>query len=146
MVIHSQVFILLQAVGIKDVTASDLTAKRLKGETQPDHAKAETSNSSPRDSMTTENTSSAEHAVPHTSSSNPTVPVQEPLKASLRPLAPVGAPFVANRFKLDNRPTAFRIVSPLPSGLANVSFAFFSINCHTYFSLWMKISSISLLF
>ena len=43
------------------------------------------------------------------------------LKHSIRPLAPAGGPFVMNRFKLDNRPTAFKIISPLPTGLANVS-------------------------
>ncbi|KAI3474913.1 hypothetical protein Pfo_030224 [Paulownia fortunei] len=98
-----------QAVGSKDVTVSDLTTKSLKGETLPNHA----------DNITTENATSAERAVPHTSASNPAVLVQEPLKPSFRPLAPLGAPFVVNRFKLDNRPTAFRIVSPLPAGLAN---------------------------
>ncbi|KAI3452462.1 hypothetical protein Pfo_009126 [Paulownia fortunei] len=110
-----------QAVGSKDVTVSDLTTKSLKGETLPNHAKAETSKSSPKDNITTENATSAERAVPHTSASNPAVLVQEPLKPSFRPLASLGAPFVVNRFKLDNRPTAFRIVSPLPAGLANVA-------------------------
>ncbi|XP_052188208.1 zinc finger CCCH domain-containing protein 41-like [Diospyros lotus] len=43
------------------------------------------------------------------------------LKYSVRPLAPAGAPFVMNRFKLDNRPMAFKIVPPLPDGLANVA-------------------------
>lgn len=37
------------------------------------------------------------------------------LKQPIRPFAPV------NRYKLDNRPTAFKITPPLPAGLANVS-------------------------
>ncbi|KAH6792155.1 hypothetical protein C2S52_002632 [Perilla frutescens var. hirtella] len=110
-----------QAVGSKDITASDLTPKMIKGETPPDQAKAETSKSSPRDSMTIENISSAQHSLAHNSSSNSTMTVHEPLKPSFRPLPPLGAPFVANRFKLDNRPTAFRILPPLPPGLADVA-------------------------
>ncbi|KAL6520221.1 hypothetical protein OROMI_032401 [Orobanche minor] len=104
-----------QAVGSKDGT------KRLKGETLPNHAKAETSKSSPRDNMKTNNITSTEHAMSDKSASNPTVPVQEePLKPSFRsPFS--GTPWAVNRFKLDNRPTTFRIVSPLPAGLANVA-------------------------
>lgn len=34
---------------------------------------------------------------------------------------PNQSPVPVNRYKLDNRPTAFRIIPPLPSGLANVS-------------------------
>jgi hypothetical protein len=43
--------------------------------------------------------------------------LQEPsgLKQSIQPSVHV------NRYKLDNRPTAFRIIPPLPVGLANVS-------------------------
>lgn len=37
------------------------------------------------------------------------------LKLPIRPYAPV------NRYKLDNRPTSFKIIPPLPAGLANVS-------------------------
>ncbi|KAL6552954.1 hypothetical protein OROGR_006796 [Orobanche gracilis] len=105
-----------QAVGSKDGTT-----KRLKGETPPSHAKAETSKSSPRDNMKTDNITSTEHAMSHKSASNPTVPVQEePIEPSFRPPLS-GTPWAVNRFKLDNRPTAFRIVSPLPAGLANVA-------------------------
>ncbi|XP_047334053.1 zinc finger CCCH domain-containing protein 41 [Impatiens glandulifera] len=43
-------------------------------------------------------------------------------KQSIGPLYPAGAPSPSiNRFKLDNRPTAFKIVPPLPTGLANVA-------------------------
>lgn len=37
------------------------------------------------------------------------------VKQPIQPLVPV------NRYKLDNRPAAFRIIPPLPAGLANVS-------------------------
>ncbi|KAL4577167.1 hypothetical protein LXL04_013271 [Taraxacum kok-saghyz] len=40
---------------------------------------------------------------------------------ALRPLIPIGQSVVTNRFKLDNRPTAFKIVSPLPNDLASVA-------------------------
>ncbi|PIN21823.1 hypothetical protein CDL12_05456 [Handroanthus impetiginosus] len=108
--------------GPKDVTVSNLTTKRLKGETPSDHAEAETSKASPRDNKATVNTTSAERAVPHAYTSHATVPVQELRKPSFRPLAPLGGPpFGVSRFVLDNRPKAFRIVSPLPAGLANVT-------------------------
>jgi len=42
-------------------------------------------------------------------------------KQSIHPLAPVGPPFLMKKYKLDNRPTAFKIISPLPAGLANVN-------------------------
>lgn len=112
--------------------ASDLTAKTIKGETPPNLATDEASKSSPRDTIA------------QTSSSNPTIPVHEPFRPFHSP-APVGAPFVAKRFKLDNRPTAFRVVPPLPSGLGDVSYTFLNIR-HTYFSAWGKLFSISLLF
>ncbi|XP_011623446.1 zinc finger CCCH domain-containing protein 27 isoform X1 [Amborella trichopoda] len=45
-------------------------------------------------------------------------------KGSKQPsrLAPsVSSPFLINRYKLDNRPTAFKILPPLPTGLANAT-------------------------
>ncbi|GAA0163410.1 RNA metabolism protein [Lithospermum erythrorhizon] len=42
-------------------------------------------------------------------------------KPSFRPLAPLGGPFTIKRFKLDNRPTSFMIMPPLPSSFENVS-------------------------
>ncbi|PQQ00895.1 zinc finger CCCH domain-containing protein 41 [Prunus yedoensis var. nudiflora] len=36
---------------------------------------------------------------------------------SIRPLGSIGTPSPVNRYKLDNRPTAFRILPPLPAGL-----------------------------
>ncbi|KAL1537102.1 zinc finger CCCH domain-containing protein 41-like [Salvia divinorum] len=108
-----------QAVGSKDIPASDSTTKRIKGETLPNQSKTENSKSSPRDGMSIENTRSEQHYVAHTSTS--TMPLHESLKPSFRPQAPIGTPIVANRFKLDNRPTVFQVVPPLPSDLANVA-------------------------
>ncbi|KAL2552443.1 Zinc finger CCCH domain-containing protein 41 [Forsythia ovata] len=103
------------ATGLKDVK-SDLATKRLKGETLADPAEAETSGSPPR-------------------TNEP--PSSRPL---IRPLAPLGAraPFMINRFKLDNRPTSFRVVSPLPDGLANVA------ALEEYFSSYGDLSSVEL--
>lgn len=66
---------------------------------------------------------SAENAERSCSIACSAVATQEPssLRQSIRPLAPHGAPFVFNRYKLDNRPTAFKVLSPMPSGLANVA-------------------------
>ncbi|KAG6392494.1 hypothetical protein SASPL_146716 [Salvia splendens] len=108
-----------QAVGSKDIPASDSTTKKIKGETPPNQSKMENSKSSPRDGLSIENTRSEQHYVTHTSTS--TMPIHEPLKPSFRLHAPLGTPFVANRFKLDNRPTVFKVVPPLPSDLANVA-------------------------
>lgn len=67
----------------------------------------------------------AETVVPQSFTANAIVSLQEPssLKQSIRPLAPVGASFLVNRFKLYNAPTTFKIIPPLPTGLANVTFS-----------------------
>lgn len=119
-------------MGSKDISASDSTTKKIKGETPPNQSKTENSKSSPRDGMSIENTRSEHHYVTHTSTS--AMPIHEPLKPSFRLQAPIGTPFAANRFKLDNRPTVFKVVPPLPSDLANVSYTPLSIY-PTYFCL-----------
>ncbi|KAK1432747.1 hypothetical protein QVD17_09645 [Tagetes erecta] len=43
------------------------------------------------------------------------------LKSSPLSLVNLGSPAVHNQFKLDNRPTAFKVVPPLPDGLADVA-------------------------
>ncbi|KAM0033729.1 putative transcription factor C3H family [Helianthus debilis subsp. tardiflorus] len=48
------------------------------------------------------------------------LPESSSLKSSPLSSSNLGSPVVSNRFKLDNRPTAFKIVSPLPDGLADV--------------------------
>ncbi|KAL7190341.1 hypothetical protein ACSBR2_022591 [Camellia fascicularis] len=120
-----------QATGPKGEVLSEQVAKRHKPGTVADVAKATTPWSA--DSGTVVASSLAEvmaekikfvEDIVHQSSKPSTVAtLQEPssVKHSIRPLAPAGAPFVMNKFKLDNRPTAFKIIPPLPTGLANVA-------------------------
>ncbi|XP_076925842.1 zinc finger CCCH domain-containing protein 41-like [Bidens hawaiensis] len=49
------------------------------------------------------------------------LPESSSLKSSSLSLVNLGSPVGNNRFKLDNRPTAFTVVPPLPDGLARVS-------------------------
>ena len=78
---------------------------------------------SPQAEMVTEKNKFVENVVHQSCKPNAVVAMHEPasLKQSIRPLAPAGAPYGMKRFKLDNRPTAFKIIPPLPTGLANVS-------------------------
>lgn len=120
----------LQATGLKGEVALEQTAKRQKVGTVADDAKAATQASvdpsivaaSPLAEMMTGRSRSGENVVPQSPKTCTMMALQEPsnLKQSIRPLAPAAAPFVMNRFKLDNRPTSFKIVPPLPTGLANV--------------------------
>ncbi|KAF3629302.1 putative trithorax group protein osa-like [Capsicum annuum] len=120
-----------QAVGVKDEVVPDQAVKKPKGGGTSSNSgevensgPAEPSNavSSPHSEATPFSSRSTENAEPGCSKSSSIVAAQEAsnLKQSIRPLAPVGAPFILNRYKLDNRPTAFKILPPLPSGLANV--------------------------
>ncbi|PIN10114.1 hypothetical protein CDL12_17295 [Handroanthus impetiginosus] len=129
-----------QASGSKDIAASDHADKRLRGDAPTHQTSAETSKSPPRANIVAESSKYAESSMTHTSTANPTGPVQEPssLRPLIRPQAPPWAPFSANRFKLDNRPTAFRIVSPLPAGLANVA------TLKEHFSTFGDLSSVQL--
>ncbi|XP_073038207.1 zinc finger CCCH domain-containing protein 41-like isoform X1 [Primulina eburnea] len=124
-----------QSVGVKDLTVSE-AFKSLEGETLPDDAKTETTKS-PGTHVIAENTRSAEHAVQHTTTSKPTI-LQPSSLRQIRQPALLGTPFVGNRFKLDNRPTAFRIIAPLPAGLANVA------TLKEHFSTYGDLSSVEL--
>ncbi|KAL8193530.1 hypothetical protein R6Q57_026665 [Mikania cordata] len=88
-----------------------------------DLKKTETMLSSSGAEMTGNGNKSEESAVPQRSKSMAVVALQEPpvLKSSLRPLLNIGPLVATNRFKLDNRPTAFKIISSLPIDLANVA-------------------------
>ncbi|XP_073119367.1 zinc finger CCCH domain-containing protein 41-like [Henckelia pumila] len=125
-----------QSAGVKDVTISDQAFKSFEGGTLPDNAKTETTKS-PGTHLIAENIRSAEHAVQHTTTSKPTI-VQPSSLRQIRQPALLGTPFVGNRFKLDNRPTAFRIVAPLPDGLANVA------TLKEHFSTYGDLSSVEL--
>lgn len=118
----------MQATGLKGEVASEQADKRQNVGTLADAAKSATQASvdprivtSPSAEMMTGRSRSGEDATQSPKSCK-LVALQEPsgLKQSIRPLAPAGAPFIMNRFKLDNRPTSFKIVPPLPAALANV--------------------------
>lgn len=121
----------MQAVGVKDEAVPDQAVKKPNGGGKDSNSgevvsssPAELSNavSSPHSEAAPFSSRSKENAEPSCSKSSSIVAAQvaSNLKHSIRPLAPVGAPFILNRYKLDNRPTAFKILPPLPSGLANV--------------------------
>ncbi|CAN4082411.1 unnamed protein product [Withania somnifera] len=120
-----------QAVGVKDEAVPDQAVMKSKGGGIGSNSGAVESSSpaepcnavsSPHAEATPFKNRSTKNAGPSCSKSSSIVTVQEDsdLKLSTHPLAPVGAPFILNRYKLDNRPTAFKILPPLPSGLANV--------------------------
>ncbi|KAM7520845.1 hypothetical protein LguiB_019807 [Lonicera macranthoides] len=116
-----------QATGLKGEVTSDQASKAQKvGTVAADVAKAENSSTATSPVSTVvvlpaDNSKAAENFVANGSQTNAIVEEDATLKQSIRPLVPlVGAPFVMNRFKLDNRPTSFKII-PLPTGLANVS-------------------------
>ncbi|XP_059670116.1 zinc finger CCCH domain-containing protein 41-like [Cornus florida] len=119
-----------QASGLKSEVAFEQAAKRHKVGIVADVAEASIQRSadlgtvvaSPVAEVMVDKNKSAENVVHHSPKMNLVVAPQQPsvLKPSIRPLAPLGAPFIY-RFKLDNRPTAFKIIPPLPSGLANVA-------------------------
>ncbi|KAK4477370.1 hypothetical protein RD792_016591 [Penstemon davidsonii] len=128
-----------QSTGSKDiVTVPEQATKRLKVEAPTDNTKVESSEASPRATLSTETTRSSEQGVTHASTSNPMRAGQEPLRPSIRPLVPLGIPFVVNRFKLDNRSRAFRILPPLPAGLAEVA------TLEEHFSTYGDLSSVEL--
>ncbi|KAK3015569.1 hypothetical protein RJ639_007742 [Escallonia herrerae] len=120
-----------QASGLKNDVASEQVAKRQKVGTGVDGVRTETTVlidsgtvvASPQAEVMTDSSKPATSVAPQTPKTYAMVALLEPssLKPSIRPLAPAGAPFVINRFKLDNRPTAFKILPPLPPGLANVA-------------------------
>ncbi|XP_059284676.1 zinc finger CCCH domain-containing protein 41-like [Lycium ferocissimum] len=119
-----------QAVGVKTEAVSDQDLEKQKeGETVSNSTKERSSSMELNDVSSTpveavsDCSRSAENAERSCSIPCSAVAIQEPscLRQSIRPLAPHGAPFVFNRYKLDNRPTAFKVLPPMPSGLANVA-------------------------
>lgn len=112
-----------QATGLKGEVATEQAAKRPKTSMASDVAKlaspqssdADIGMSSPHAESTVDKNKQLVNAV--SQSPKPSTRLQEPtgLKQSIQPLVSV------NRYKLDNRPTAFRIIPPLPVGLANVT-------------------------
>ncbi|KAH9619880.1 hypothetical protein KSS87_002134 [Heliosperma pusillum] len=60
------------------------------------------------------------------------------LKQPIHPMATSGRPSYINRYKLDNRPTTFRIHAPLPVGMTNVAVL------RDHFSLYGEISNLEI--
>lgn len=124
-------FDLLQASGPKGEVVAEQAAKRPKVEIVADVAKPATPRSSSDPGsvasayaeMVGDKNKSVDNVLSHSPKTSSTAVLQESmsLKEPIRQLAPGGAPFPMNRYKLDNRPTAFRIIPPLPPGLASVS-------------------------
>lgn len=120
------IFHTLQTTGIKAELAVEQAAKRPKVETVADVQKAGSPislGSSSTQAEMTDRSRSGGNIKPHSSDTSMMMAFTESssFKQSTRQQALAGPPFVMNRFKLDNRPTSFKITPPLPSGLANVS-------------------------
>ncbi|KAK1410093.1 hypothetical protein QVD17_36626 [Tagetes erecta] len=112
-----------QATAQKEEIEPEQVAKKQKLGIVADTTKAENILSSPGAEVIGNGNKSAESAVSEISKSTAVVALQEPpvLKPSLRPFPPIGPSVAINRFKLDNRPTAFKIISSLPVDLSNVA-------------------------
>ncbi|XP_024977717.1 zinc finger CCCH domain-containing protein 41-like isoform X2 [Cynara cardunculus var. scolymus] len=117
-----------QATGLKGEVSPEQVAKKQKLGFLSDSTKAGTPSSSdhhtvlpsPQDEVLANSSKSID---PFGLQNSRTTLASEPqesssLKSSLLPMAHVGSTVVTNRFKLDNRPTAFKIIPPLPDGLA----------------------------
>lgn len=130
--VSSSLFHCQQATGLKGEIATEQAAKRHKVGSVADISKASTPSfsgpctgvASPKAEVVADCGKIAENVVSESSKTNKMVTLKESSssKQSIRPLAPVGVPYVMNKFKLDNRPTAFKIIPPLPAGLADVIF------------------------
>ncbi|KAJ0113729.1 hypothetical protein Patl1_02808 [Pistacia atlantica] len=118
--------------GVKGELGMEQAAKRPKVGVAADRAKGSGRSSdpgavaSPRAEMMVDKNKIVDSVVSHSPKSSTALVLHESasFKQHIRPLAAVGPPFLMNRYKLDNRPTAFRIVPPLPAGLADVSLSF----------------------
>ncbi|MBA0726253.1 hypothetical protein Golax_002095 [Gossypium laxum] len=117
--------------GVKGDLPTEQAAKKQKVGIAADPAKASTPSLSEPGAPTTipctvgmaDKNKSTENVGSHGPTSNATMSLQESKssKQQSRPSAPTGYPFLMNKYKLDNRPTAFRVIPPLPSGFADVS-------------------------
>lgn len=119
-----------KAAGSKGEVTSEQVAKRQKVASVADSSKTEAPNSndsgnkmvSPEAEVVDQKKPVEKTAEQSSTKLCTTVALPESprLKQSICPLAPPCGPFVENRYKLDNRPTAFRIQPPLPAGLENI--------------------------
>lgn len=112
-----------QATGVRgEVTAEPASKRHKTGITASDIVKAATPRS----------------ADPGSGVASPHAEMVDKNKTVENVVSPVGPPFLMNKYKLDNRPTAFKIISPLPVGLANVA------TLKEYFSSYGDLSAVEL--
>ncbi|KAK8607267.1 hypothetical protein V6N13_053009 [Hibiscus sabdariffa] len=119
-----------QSSGVKGELLSGQAVKRQKVEIVAGPAKASSSSSSEPGAFVatpctvgmTDKNKSTEDDVSHSPKSSTPMALQEPTSSMQQSCvsAPVGHPIMMNKYKLDNRPTAFRVIPPLPSGFADV--------------------------
>jgi RNA-binding protein 26 len=147
----------LQTSGVKGEVVAEQAAKRPKVEVVADIAKPATPRSSsdpgsvasPHAEMMGDKNKSVDNVLSHSPKTSTTAVLQESmsLKEPIRQLASGGPPFPMNRYKLDNRPTAFRITPPLPPGLATVSLCVCVIYIYIYiYNLFIYIYKGSLIY
>ncbi|XP_031405169.1 zinc finger CCCH domain-containing protein 41-like isoform X1 [Punica granatum] len=127
-----------QAAGIKGDVAAEEPAKRQKLVSACDVPKSADLGSSktgsspgscntanivtlPHAKMADSQKKSADNAKNPNTSSVRTLQDSTSFKPFNCPTAPLSTSFLADRYKVDSRPTAFKIIPPLPSGLANVA-------------------------
>ncbi|KAK7271650.1 hypothetical protein RJT34_27727 [Clitoria ternatea] len=114
-----------QASGLKGEGVSEHAAKRPKMGMTSDVAKLASPRSSDADvgmtSPLAETTADKNKQFANTLSQSPKASTVTRLRESTSLKHPIQPLIPVNRYKLDNRPPAFRIVPPLPAGLANVS-------------------------
>lgn len=123
----------MQAPGVKGELSPGQAVKKPKVEISTDVAKAVSTESADANAtgpilqaeVSTDKIVNMENLVSQKSISSSAEALQDlpNLKQTVRPMATSATPFPMNRYKLDNRPTAFRINAPLPIALANVSTA-----------------------
>lgn len=135
-----------QATGIKSEVQAGQAIKRQKVEMSTDTIKAGqsadavASGSSGQAEILVDKVPKVESTASPRSKPNSAVAFHDPLssKHAARPMANSGAPFYVNRYKLDNRPTSFRIHGPLPAALADVA------AMRDHFSLYGEISNVEI--
>lgn len=126
-----QLYKLEKATGLKGEASAGHSAKKQKVESAADFSKkiapatagSAITVASERAEITLGKKQLGETVIKRSPTIGSTISLEEPtiFKQEIRPLVSVGTPSPSNRFKLDNRPTAFRIIPPLPSGLSDVT-------------------------
>ncbi|CAJ1946657.1 unnamed protein product [Sphenostylis stenocarpa] len=130
-----------QASGLKGELSNEQAAKRLKLGTTPDVAKLASQSSDADVGMTspyTEAVADKNKQLVSTLSQSPKTSTAAKLQESTGLKHPIQPVMPVNRYKLDNRPAAFRIIPPLPAGLANVAVL------KEHFSHYGELSSVEL--